>query len=86
MTFQEHFSQMWWAYAVIFVMICLSAYFSASEISFNSANRMRLRRAAEEGSKSAKMAYDIAESFTLSLSTILVKREAGEKCLQFSHE
>ena len=72
MNFAAHFASMWWAYLVIFVMICLSAYFSASEISFNSANRMRLRRAAEEGSKSAKMAYDIAENFTLSLSTILV--------------
>ena len=28
MSFAEHFSYMWWAYVVIFVMICLSAYFS----------------------------------------------------------
>ena len=42
MTFQEHFSQMWWAYAVIFVMICLSAYFSASEIAFNTSNTLSL--------------------------------------------
>ena len=47
MTFAEHFANMWWAYVVIFVMICLSAYFSASEIAFNSANKMRLRKAAE---------------------------------------
>ena len=45
MTFAEHFSYMWWAYVVIFIMICLSAYFSASEIAFNSANKMRLRKA-----------------------------------------
>ncbi len=68
----EHFSKMWWAYVVIFVMICFSAYFSASEISFNTANRMRLRRAADEGSKTARMAYNIAENFTISLSTILI--------------
>ena len=70
--FAEHFSDMWWAYAVILVMVCLSAYFSASEIAFNTANRMRLRRAADEGSKTAKMAHDIAENFTISLSSILI--------------
>ena len=47
MTFAEHFANMWWAYVVIFAMICLSAYFSASEIAFNSANRMRLRKCAD---------------------------------------
>ena len=63
---------MWWAYVVIFVMICLSAYFSASEIAFNSSNKMRLRRAAEGGSKTAALAYAITEKFTVALSTILI--------------
>ncbi len=72
MTFQEHFSQMWWAYVVIFVMICLSAYFSATEIAFNTSNKMRLRRAAENGSKTAAMAYKVGESFTTTLSAILI--------------
>ena len=72
MTFQEHFSQMWWAYVVIFVMICLSAYFSASEIAFNTSNKMRLRRAAENGSRTAAMAYKVGENFTTTLSAILV--------------
>ena len=67
-----HFEQMWWAYLVIFIMICLSAYFSASEIAFNSANKMRLRRAAEGGSKTAKIAFDITEKFTTALSAILI--------------
>ncbi|MBO7341481.1 MAG: HlyC/CorC family transporter [Clostridia bacterium] len=70
--FAAHFSDMWWAYAVILVMVCLSAYFSASEIAFNTANRMRLRRAADEGSRTAKMAHGIAENFTTSLSSILI--------------
>lgn len=68
----EHFAKLWWAYVVIFVMICLSAYFSASEIAFNTANKMRLRRAAEEGSRTAGIAHKIAEKFTISLSTILI--------------
>lgn len=72
MTFAEHFSNMWWAYVVIFVMICLSAYFSASEIAFNSANKMRLRRASESGSFTARVAYRICDKFTTSLSAILI--------------
>ena len=72
MSFAEHFSHMWWAYAVIFAMICLSAYFSASEIAFNTANKMRLRRAAENGSKTADLAYRISDHFTVSLSAILI--------------
>lgn len=72
MTFAEHFSNMWWAYVVIFVMICLSAYFSASEIAFNSANKIRLRKAAEGGSCTAKLAFNITENFTTALSTILI--------------
>ena len=72
MTFAEHFAHMWWAYVVIFVMITLSAYFSASEIAFNSANRMRLRKLADNGSLTAKTAYSICENFTTSLSAILI--------------
>lgn len=72
MTFAEHFSKMWWAYVVIVVMVMLSAYFSASEIAFNSANKMRLRRAAEGGSKTAKLAFSITEKFTTALSAILI--------------
>ena len=72
MTFAEHFSHMWWAYAVIFCMICLSAYFSASEIAFNSANKMRLKKVADGGSCTAKVAYGICDRFTTSLSAILI--------------
>ena len=70
--FALHFSKMWWAYLVIFIMICFSAYFSASEIAFNSANKMRLRRAAEGGSRTSRIAYNIAEKFTTALSAILI--------------
>ena len=72
MTFSEHFLKMWWAYVVILVMIMLSAYFSASEIAFNSSNKMRLRRAAEGGSATAKIAFAITEKFTTALSAILI--------------
>lgn len=72
MNFELHFAKMWWAYLVIFIMVCLSAFFSASEIAFNSSNKLRLRRAAEEGNKTAKLAYDITEKFTHALSAILI--------------
>ena len=72
MTFAEHFAKMWWAYLVIFVMVCLSAYFSASEIAFNASNKMRLRKAAEGGSKTAEIAFAITEKFTTALSAILI--------------
>ena len=72
MSFAEHFSNMWWAYVVIFVMICLSAYFSASEIAFNSANKMRLKKSAECGCCTARIAYSICDKFTTSLSAILI--------------
>ena len=72
MTFAEHFAKMWWAYAVIVCMIMLSAYFSASEIAFNSANKMRLRRAADAGSAAARIAFSITERFTTALSAILI--------------
>ena len=72
MTFAQHFSEMWWAYLVIFIMICCSAYFSGSEIAFNSSNKMRLRRAAEGGSRTAKIAFNISEKFTVALSAILI--------------
>jgi CBS domain containing-hemolysin-like protein len=72
MSFAQHFESMWWAYLVIFIMICCSAYFSASEIAFNTANKMRLRRAADAGSRTAGVAYRITEKFTTSLSAILI--------------
>ena len=72
MTFAEHFSTMWWAYVVIFIMICLSAYFSASEIAFNSANKMRLRKSSECGCFTSKVAFCICDNFTTSLSAILI--------------
>jgi len=72
MIFTEHLSRMWWSYVVIFIMLCLSAYFSASEIAFNSSNKMRLRHAAENGSSTARIAFRITQEFTTALSAILI--------------
>ncbi len=57
---------------IILLMVILSAYFSGSEISFNASNKLRLKKAAEAGSKTAALAYKISEDFTTALSAILI--------------
>ncbi len=60
------------SYVIIVLMVILSAYFSASEISFNASNKMRLKKAAEGGDKLSGLAYRISEDFTSALSAILI--------------
>lgn len=60
------------SYVIIVLMVILSAYFSASEISFNASNKIRLKKAAESGDKLSGLAYRISEDFTSALSAILI--------------
>ena len=53
-------------------MLIFSAFFSASETAFNSANRSRLKKSAEDGKRTAKTALRITENFTSALSAILI--------------
>ena len=57
---------------IIIVLLVLSAFFSASETSFTSCNRIRLKKMAEDGSKSAKTALKILDKYDKCLTTILV--------------
>ena len=59
-------------FIIIGVMVLLSAWFSASEIAFNAANKLRLRRGAEAGDKTAALAWRTTERFTTALSAILI--------------
>ncbi len=61
-----------WMFLAIAVLISLSAFFSASEMVFSSANKMRLENAAEDGNKAAKLALSIANKFDDTLSAVLV--------------
>lgn len=57
---------------VIFVCLLFSAFFSGSEIAFNTASKSRLKKSAENGSSTANLAYKTAENFTSTLSAILI--------------
>ena len=59
-------------FVAIVVLIALSAFFSASEMSFSSANRIRLENMAEDGVRGAKTALHIVEKFDDALSAILI--------------
>lgn len=61
-----------WYFAALVVLIALSAFFSASEMAYSSANRMRLENAMEDGSRRAKAAYAVVSSFDRALSAILI--------------
>ena len=59
-------------YIGIIICICFSAFFSGSEIAFASANTLRLKTAAENGSKASSLALYICEFYDKALCTILI--------------
>lgn len=61
-----------WYFAGIFICICLSAFFSASEMAYFSANRLRIENAAESGSQLAKAACRVLNRYDSALSAILI--------------
>jgi CBS domain containing-hemolysin-like protein len=56
---------------LIVIFVALSAFFSGSEIAFASANKMRMKKEAEKGKKTAKLALYISENYTKSIAAIL---------------
>ena len=58
--------------AALAVCVALSAFFSASETAFTSANRVRLKTMSQSGDKRAGLALMLAEDFDRLLTTILV--------------
>ena len=64
---------MTWLYVLIMlVLLCGSAFFSASEMALSSANRMRLASAAEEGNRAAGIACKVIDKYENALSAILI--------------
>lgn len=59
-------------YVLLVILVFCSAFFSSSEISYAYANKLRLRKKADNGSRAAMKAIWISENFSGFLSTILV--------------
>lgn len=57
---------------LLFTLIALSAFFSASEMSLSSINKVRLKTMAEDGDPRAQRALGMIERFDRTLSVILV--------------
>ena len=58
--------------AGILICLCLSAFFSASEMAYSSCNSLRLENLKEDGSRRAAVALRIVERFDDALSVILI--------------
>ena len=56
----------------IVALVCLSAFFSGSEMAFSSCNQLRLENLRDEGSRQAGAAVKILEHFDDALSAILI--------------
>ena len=61
-----------WAIVALVILVILSGTFSATETAFTSANRIKLKKTAEDGSKNASKALDLLDNFDKLLTTILV--------------
>ena len=59
-------------YLLLCILLMLSAFFSASETTFLSVNKIRLKNYADKGNKKAEIALKIADNYDSTLSTILV--------------
>ena len=59
-------------FILMFVLVALSAFFSATETAYTSFNRTKMKNLAAEGNKRAASALKLSESYDKVLSTILV--------------
>lgn len=57
---------------ILVVLLCLSAFFSASETALTGANRIRLKNQAENGDKKAVLALKLISNYDSTLSTLLI--------------
>lgn len=58
--------------ALIVIFLCCSAFFSASETALTSANRIRLKNLADNGSKAAARTLKILQRYDKAVTTILI--------------
>ena len=60
------------SYFLIVLLLICSAFFSSAEIAYAAANKSRLRKAAESGSRNGKWALHISENYSKALCSILI--------------
>lgn len=65
-------SDSWIILLVIILLICASAFFSASETAISTFNKIRMKKKADEGDKKAKVVLELWENYHHTLSGILV--------------
>ena len=60
---------------IIVVLMILSAFFAMCDMAFSSVNVLRLKKRAEEGHKTAQLAYKLATKYdhTISYSVIILQ-------------
>lgn len=61
-----------WMIIILFILLTMSAYFSATETAFSSLNKIRLKNMGKMGNKKALVALKISEDYDKMLSTILI--------------
>lgn len=59
-------------YILLLILLVLSAFFSATETAYSTANKLRLKAMADNGNSSAKRVLKITENYDKFLSTVLI--------------
>lgn len=59
-------------YILLIILLALSAFFSATETSYSTANKIRLKAMAENGNTAAKRVLKITENYDKFISTVLI--------------
>lgn len=59
-------------YLLLLILLALSAFFSATETAYSTANKLRLKAMAEDGSAAAKRVLKITENYDKFISTVLI--------------
>lgn len=62
----------WLKIILLIILVAFSAFFSASETSFTSLNKIRLKMMVDEGKRGAALAYSLTDDFDKMLSTVLI--------------
>ncbi|MBR6668569.1 MAG: HlyC/CorC family transporter [Clostridia bacterium] len=65
-------ADLWILVAILCVCVALSAFFSAAETAFTSANRVKLKTMMQNGSKRAKLALSLTDDYDRLITTILI--------------